>query len=252
MNPETAWRRLWLDVTGVPIALVVAVLGLGIAALAAGLDDSDLVFVYIGAVPAIGAIAWIARTVWKASRRRSRLTQLLRAALDAHGENESNVVCDLFPDLPLCISKKWIYCARDKEVDVQPLDQMMWAYAEYFTMRYHFQLVVWNRSACANVLPLRQRYLSAALGRLRTAAPWLPVGYSLAMKETWNADHHDLRALVDACRQAGRPFDVPWAGQDIVSVAPVPRNSILVQAYEDRAEERELEKLTGRWDADGR
>jgi hypothetical protein len=251
MNPETAWRRLRLDVTGAPLALGVAVLGLVVAALASGPVGSDFVVFCIGAVVSIGAMAWIARAVWKANKRRSRLTQLLRAALDAHGENESNVACDLFPDLPLCIGKKWIYCARDKDVDVQPLDQMMWAYAEYFVMRYHFQLVVWNRSACANVLPLRQRYLSAALARLRTAAPWLPVGYSLAMKETWNADHHDLLALVDACRQARRPFDLPWAGQDIVSVRAVPRNSSFVQAYVDRTEDRELKKLTGRWDADG-
>jgi len=335
MKPETAWRRLWLDVTGLRIAFGVAVIGLWFVA-AEGLvatlvsypagstfaeqenyeNQADLVLFLINSVPAAGVIAWIARevrkanrwrarwtksllaigltlmgllfialvalismlttmiggdlpsrifyliisvpaavaiawiacAVWKANRRRAFLTESLLVEFGSHGDSASDVACDLFPDVPVCVSRNWIYCARDREVDVQPLDHMAWVYAESFIMRYRYQLVIWNRHACANVLPLRKRYLGPALDRLRQAAPWLPVGYNITMKESWNADHHDFLTLIDSYRESRRRFDAHWVGSGIAIVQPAPRNSDPIQNILDREEKQELKKLTARWD----
>jgi hypothetical protein len=242
-----------MDVTGNPLALAIAVLGLIIVALIgdpriAQESDRDIfaVFFLIGVTLGAGAIVWIGFFVWKANRRRRILSALLSAAMSAHGDTQ--VVCDYFPDIPVCVSEKWIYCAREREVDVQPLEQMVWSYAEYFIQRFHYQLVIWNRDACANVMPIRKRYLKAALERLQHCAPWLPVGYSQTMKESWNADHREFLALVASCRQSRRRFDLPWAGRGAARVVGLPRRTNMIQDIENKRQARELQKLTERWD----
>ncbi len=247
MRPQTRAERLWLDVTNAPLALGIAIGGLGIATLISAFNDYDPMIFLFYSVPTAGVLA---RAVWKANARRTRLGQLLGAALGAHGDADSDVATDRLPDIPVCVSQKWIYCAREKDVDVQPLDKMIWAYAETIYLRRRVQLVIWNRGAGANVLPLRRRHLAAALDRLRRAAPWLPVGYNAAMKETWNADHREFIALVDGCRDSGRPFRAPWAGQGLApTTASGPINAI--QSIVDSVEERERDKLMQRWEREG-
>jgi hypothetical protein len=240
-------KALWRHVTYSPIALWVAMADLPIAALLLFIDDQYRVpaFLVAGA-PAWIAIAWIFIAALRAQLRRGRMRRLLQAALTAHGEVGADIVADGFPDIPFCVSRKWIYCARTKEIDVQPLDQLAWAYGEDFIMRPWAQLAIWNRNADANVLALRKTDIASALARLHQIAPWLPVGYNIAMKETWNADHREFLALVDQHRQTRRPFAPPWAGQGVARVAAHGRSNAL-QDFADSKETRELARLTQRW-----
>ncbi|MSO88842.1 MAG: hypothetical protein EXQ89_02540 [Rhodospirillaceae bacterium] len=218
MRPQTRAERLWLDSTNAPLKLGSAIGGIGIATLVSVFNDYDPMFFLLYTVPTAGVLAY---AVWKANARRTHLRQLLGAALGAQGDAGADVATDRFPDIPVCVSQKWVYCAREKDVDVQPLDKMIWAYAEIIALRRRLQLVIWNRGGGANVLSVRKRYLAPALDRLRRAAPWLPVGYNAAMKETWNVDHRDFLALVDGCRDSRQPFDAP--GRDMASPAPMRR-----------------------------
>lgn len=240
-------RALWRHVTYSPIALWVVMADLPIATLLLTIEDEFRVPAFLVAgTPAWIAIVWIFAAAVRAQFRRGRMRRLLQAALTAHGEVGADILADGFPDIPFCVSRKWIYCAHPKEIDIQPLDQMAWAYGEDFIMRPWAQLAIWNRSAAANVLPLRKSDIAPALARLRQAAPWLPVGYNAAMKESWNADHRDFLALVDLHRQSRRPFAAPWAGHGVARVAAHGTSNAL-QDFADRKENRELARLTQRW-----
>jgi hypothetical protein len=240
-------KALWWQVTYSPIALWIAIGDFAIAALFLVIDDKIIVYVaLVVSIPGWVAILRIFFATYKAQIRRGRMRHLLQAALAAHGEVRADVGAEDFPDIPVCLSRKWIYCAREKDVDVQPLDQMIWAYGESFIQRPWAQLAIWNRTASANVLPLRKRDMAMALGRIRQTASWLPVGYNNAMKETWNADHREFLALVDEYRQSSRPFDAPWAGQGPARVA-AQLGSSSIQDFADMEETREFARLTQRW-----
>ena len=73
------------------------------------------------------------------------------------------------------------------------------------------------RDAVATVLPVRKRFLDASLNCIRQGAPWMPVGYTVAMAESWNTDHADLLALIASHREGGRRFE-PWASSDMAMV----------------------------------
>jgi hypothetical protein len=243
-----AARRVWLAATGAPIALAIAVVGAVIAALNADPADFGVVGFSIGGLPAACAMAWITRAAWRANVRRALLRKALHAALSAQGEPAHDIESDSFPDIPFCIGGGRIYCANGMEIVIQPLDGVVWCYVENFVMRPWMQLVIWNSGASAIVLPIRKGYVDRALERMRQAAPWLPVGYNTAMKETWNADHREFLALVDACRQSGRRFDASWAGQGFARVASPLRKRNPFDSFERTKNQRELERLTRRWD----
>jgi len=241
---------LWRHVTVSPIALWILIGDLPLATFFSAISDfNPYVFLITGA-PAEGAIVWIAVTAFRAQMRRGQMRNLLHDALGENGEVPADVALDGFPDIPLCVSKKWLYCARAKDIDAQRLDQIAWAYGESFMLRPWAQLAIWNRTATANVLPLRKADITPALERIRQAAPWLPVGYNTAMKETWNADHRDFLALIDGYRHTGRIFDAPWAGRGVARVAAHGRSNVFLDNI-DRTESREQNRLTKRWKDDG-
>lgn len=218
----TLTRRAGLRLTRSPLALII--LFADLAVMAVIYDPQYWQVMVMFAAPAIGAFLWIVTGALKAEARGMRLRRLLEEALAANGD--SGIACDDFPDLPVCFGKKRLYCARGKELDVQPLEDLAWAYVEEFRLHptWH-QLVIWNRKAQANVLPLRKCFVAPALERLEKATPWLPVGYNNTMKESWNADHRDFLAIVDDFRGAGRRFDRPWAGKDFAQVIAYGKNS---------------------------
>jgi hypothetical protein len=129
-----------------------------------------------------------------------------------------------FPDIPFRIQNGLLFCAAG----TKPLAELVWAYGEVYTeppskssmgsMWPHYQIVLWNRNSVAFVLPVQTKFCQAALDVLRSAAPWLPVGYSLALKESWNKDRAELLALIDSYRAGGTAFDAPWAGSNVVEV----------------------------------
>jgi hypothetical protein len=159
--------------------------------------------------------------------RHRHLAQSLGTALVAHGELETAAAGGAFPDVPLWVGRDHVYFAGKSEVEVQSIAQLLWAYAEKFYtlglpgytfgLRARYQLVLWNRDAVATVLPVRKRFLDASLNCIRQGAPWMPVGYTVAMAESWNTDHADLLALIASHREGGRRFE-PWASSDIAMV----------------------------------
>jgi hypothetical protein len=210
-------RRLWLDVSGARIALCVAGVGALLACLRPSISNPsfDPALPPIAAAVAAGALVWILARIGLTNRTRRRLAQSLRDALATHAEDADTVAHDAFPDIPFWTGREWIYFAGEKGVKVRRLDQLAWAYAENVYPLHGYQLVCWDRDSSAIVLPVRRAFLRSSLKRIAQAAPWMPVGYSEALKDTWNEDHADLMALIESNRQAGRHFDEPWAGDKI-------------------------------------
>jgi hypothetical protein len=215
-------RRMGLRLTKSPLALIILFVDLAVVAMAYDPKYPQVMAAF--AAPAMGAFLWIVVGALRAEARGKRLRRLLDEALAANGDG--GIAHDDFPDLPVCVSKNRLYCARGNQLDVQPLEDTIWAYVEEFRLHptWHL-LVIWNRKAEANVLALRKCFIAPALERLQTAAPWLPVGYSMAMKESWNADHREFLAMVEEFRRAGRRFDLPWAGKAFAQVTAYGRSS---------------------------
>jgi hypothetical protein len=221
MNPKLSWLRLWRDNTDEFRTKGVALLGILLIFIGVTIDYVPLIGA--GAAVVAACIGWMIRVTLKANARRRRLTVSLGEALVAQSEADTAINGD-FPDIPIWIGREHIYCAGASEVESHLLDQLIWAYAEMYRAPFfrRYQLVLWNRDAVATVLAVHKAFRDAALERIRTAAPWVPVGYSEAMKETWNADNADLLALVDSYRRIGRRFDAAWAGNAVASVVLEP------------------------------
>lgn len=249
--------RLWSDITGEWGAKGVAILGFFIFSLGTALDSATAIG--IGSFAVAACIAWILRNIWKANVRRRHLAQSLSAALVSHGEVEAVATGDAFPDIPLWVGRDRIYCAGSMEVEVILLGQLVWAYAEMYKAVFgataigfsaRYQLALWNRDAVATVLPVHKRFRDASLDRIRQAAPWIPVGYSEVMKESWNADHAEFLALVDSRRVTGKPFDAAWAGREIVRVLLDSQRPDFAFGQDDAEEIGEVKKLEQRWAKD--
>jgi len=214
--------RLGLRLTKSPLALTILLVDLAVVAMAYDPKYPEVMAAL--AAPAMGAFLWIVVGALRAEVRGKRLRRLLDEALAANGDG--GIAHDDFPDLPVCFGKKRLYCARGKELDVQPLEDMAWAYIEELVPHPTWQqLVIWNCKAQANVLPVRNYFIVPALEGMEKAAPWIPVGYSIALKESWNADHRDFLAMVEDFRRAGRRFDRPWAGKGFAKVKAYGRAS---------------------------
>lgn len=225
------WRRIGREMTRSPIALVVGGIGtffIAVEFLVFNLSDAremgseiDGSVMLIGAIPLFGAAVWLSYQILRAWLRRTRLRKSLSEVLAAHGENVTDVADigdEEFPEIPVWVTQTTMYCAGQNEVVPLPIEQMAWAYAENFSFRPYFQLVIWDRNALGTVLPVRKWAVAESLDRLRKAAPWLPIGFNRVMKESWNADHQDFISMIDAHRQAGMPFEVSWAGSGLARV----------------------------------
>lgn len=218
MTIRQGWCRLWQELTRSILALVLGGIGaffILVELLVVGLADEGNIAgagVVIGAIPLFVAAAWLAYLIWKAWLRRTRLRKSLSDVLAAHGETITDAARMEFPEIPVLVIQQTAFCAGQNEVIPLQIDQMAWAYAEDFTFRPYFQLVIWDRNGQGTILPIRKWAIAESLDRLRKAAPWLPIGFNRVMKECWNADHQDFLALIEAHRQAGKPFEVPWAG----------------------------------------
>lgn len=206
-----------ISLIAVGVAIFGLLSGLLVFSVSGSIDDENFMPL-IGFVPFFCASMWIAFNAWRAKARRAHMISSLRIQLSEHGDGVVEAAASDFPDIPIWIHQNRIYWAGENDVECQPVDQLLWAYADHFLARPWYQLVIWNRHARATVLPLRKREISPSLDRLRAAAPWLPVGYNVAMKESWNCDHQDLVALIDNHRQSGKTFDVPWAGDGMAGV----------------------------------
>jgi hypothetical protein len=252
MNWGLRLQRLRADIAGELVAKGAALFGVLLIFLGLQLDDDASVIEFGGGLVAV-SLVWIVFKILRANTRRDRLAKSLITALAAHGEAAAG--SDAFPDIPFWVGRDHIYCAGETEIEAQPLDRLVWTYAEAFLIFGFFrryQLALWNRDAVATVLPVSKRFRDAALNRIRQAAPWMPVGYSISMKESWNSDHAELLALVDSHRQANKRFEAPWAGNEVVFVLLDSQRARTdpVHGLSESKEKAELKKLAQRWAKD--
>ncbi len=92
---------------------------------------------------------------------------------------------------------------------VRRLDRLVWAYRlrvwhllnRIIPYRVSNDLMLWSRDGSGTAIPGSKARLGRALEDLRAAAPWLPIGYSAAIKETWNSDRAEFIAAVDQVRK---------------------------------------------------
>jgi hypothetical protein len=107
------------------------------------------------------------------------------------------------------VGRHWLCYAWRKQVAVRRIDTLVWAYLEQVRKRLNYiiplgtknQMVLWSRDGRAAVLPMRKKKaVEAALNELRRVAPWMLVGYTDSIKESWNDDREDLIAVVDRSR----------------------------------------------------
>ena len=172
-----------------------------------------------GIIICAGAALWIAYVGLRALQRRNVAAHPLGKALAAFGDIEAvskDIDADLagtkLEDQPLHVGRRWLCYVWKRHAFVFPLEYVVWAYTERIKHSYNaipyrvsYHLMLWGRDGKGRALPMRKRNTAASLQRLRIAAPWLPLGYSEKLKESWNADHAEFLAFVDARRRQAAP-----------------------------------------------
>ncbi len=200
---------LWRDAKALAGALALGAFGLAAAANSEGAGNQIAAYLAL-----TGAVAWIAYLARRYLTRRRLATHPIGKALASLGDLaviKSEVDADFgaraIDDFPLQVGTRFACFAGKGQVMVRPLDQLAWAYHEVVrhsvnmipTGRTH-QLVLWTRNGEADVLPVAKNQIEPCMRRLSAAAPWLPVGYTEVLKESWNADRSEFIAMVDATR----------------------------------------------------
>lgn len=102
------------------------------------------------------------------------------------------------------LSRRWLVSGSG-EVHIVHVDALVWAYPE--TIRHKLngiipigtthQLAVWERSGRGVGVKLKKREVEGALKAVAEAAPWILLGYTETIKESWNNDREDLLASVE-------------------------------------------------------
>lgn len=126
---------------------------------------------------------------------------------------------------PLQIGGDWLLYARGLEATAVRLEDVIWAYgaagAESLVgtdqptsdiVLSEPRMILLDRRGHKQELRMTLADVSVGLAEIKRAAPWLVVGYSDAMRETWNADRAELLAMVESWRVNGdnsSPIQVP-------------------------------------------
>lgn len=113
-------------------------------------------------------------------------------------------------DSPFQSGRKWCCYVRAKVVVFLPLKLVAWAYGDRTItdgnpMLEDPQIVLWLVDGEGIRLRLTAAQAKRSLQQLAKAAPWLPVGYSKVMLETWNNDQASLIETVRRARETGCP-----------------------------------------------
>lgn len=124
-------------------------------------------------------------------------------------EIEADFVGQDFRTKRLYVGARWICYSRKTDIIVRRIDALIWAYIEKVKHKWNFipvgttqQLILWERTGRGAALILNKKRAKEALPSLKTVAPWLLIGYTDVLKESWNNDREDLIAYVDR-RRAG-------------------------------------------------
>jgi hypothetical protein len=171
---------------------------------------------YLTALAAMaGGIAWIVFAI----RGVIKPDDPFNTQIGAYGppeviarEVEQEFAGQSFRPRRIYVGRQWLCYAWKKELIACRIDTIVWAYREQarrrnskgIPLRTSNRMVAWRRDGHGVVLPLRKvRDVQLALEALRRAAPWVFVGYTDALKESWNNDREDLVALSDDARGRG-------------------------------------------------
>jgi hypothetical protein len=169
-----------------------------------------------GYLTAMIGIAWIVFVIRGVIKRRTPTGDPLDIQLSKHGtpeaiasELEKEFAGQTFRPHQIYVGQRWLCYSWKKQVTICKIDTLVWAYWERIRHSVNFvptgtthQLVAWSRDGRGVALPLRKKKdVELALEALHRAAPWVFVGFTEALKESWNSDREDLIALVDEARQ---------------------------------------------------
>ena len=223
MRSQANSGLLWSEIKWGALDLALAYWGFYLAVLNGGSEAGARWF---GAAMILAAVAGMAFLVKRARRLRSPAVHPLDRELAAYGNivavsNRINLDFKGHPFIArhVQVGTEWLCYAGKNQVTVRLIETLVWAYVERITHRLNmiipyrpasYQLLLWDRYGRAAAIPISKRRSGKVLEAINKAAPWLFLGYSEALKESWNADRPDLISLVDARRE-----DVRSHGQQV-------------------------------------
>lgn len=119
---------------------------------------------------------------------------------------------------PFQVGREWCCFVRGKVVVFLPIRSLLWAYGDRTVgqdtpLFETIQITLWPAQGPGIKLSMMKAQVRAGIEQLAQAAPWLPVGYSPAMLETWNNDRPNLIAMVNRARSERRPFRDLFPGE---------------------------------------
>lgn len=200
---------LWRDLKHIVGAVLLFIWGIYAIAESEGTGNQIVSVLLI-----VGGIAWGIYAIRRWRTRSSLATHPFGVTLASLGDRtaimqavDQDFAGRTADALPLQVGKRFICFARKAQVAVIPFDHIVWVYGEVVRHSVNmiptgksYQVVVWKRDGTAENLPVTKSQLDQCIRRLSEAAPWLPVGTSDVLTETWNADRNDFIAMVDAQR----------------------------------------------------
>jgi hypothetical protein len=110
---------------------------------------------------------------------------------------------------PLQVGDRWLCYVNRALAIAMRLDDLVWVYHDRALTGGGFvesMIVAWSRDGVGANLLMRRQDIEAGLQKIAAAAPWLAVGYSDAMKDSWNEDRAQLIELIDRARDSGVAF----------------------------------------------
>ena len=214
-------RSFWSDLRG-NIGTILVALGLaawGLYFLLGWCSDCPehrFGSVIIGAGMEAGAgwlIWWVVRAV---KERMVPGGDALSAQLKVYGdpavlgaELDGEFVGQVFRRNRIYLGPRWMVYMRG-EVIVRRVDDLVWIYLETIRHKLNgiipigttYQLVVWEKPGRGAAMELSKAKAEEALAALAKMAPWVLIGYTEAIKESWNNDRDDLIAHVQERRKS--------------------------------------------------
>lgn len=228
-------------------------------------------------IAAIGLLFVAPSALWlhlMASHNRKRIVRLRSQLAKLIGEGAVESFPD-FPQVPIAAYRGRIYypirhngqhlltgswvqrfaevyrrTRRGEVVESQAAEEVLWAYGETDGDARRRQIVLLNRFRRLAAVRVRIDYLAQTLRRLADVRPYIVVGYSDMLVQTWNNDPFELVALIDRCRARQRTLEAEWTEFSGVKVTVRPNGAYLRFSWVQDAEgDSEAAAVALRWDA---
>lgn len=173
----------------------------------------------IGAAMDAGAVFWVRSILRGARARRAPGGDPLSVQLKAYGQPEvlaaeidADFAGERFTTKRIFLGRRWVCHMEGKELILRRLESLVWAYPEAVKHKLNgviplwttHQLMLWDREGRGAAMIGKAPAVQEALRKLGESEPWLFLGYSEALKESWNNDREDLLADLDRRRAQAR------------------------------------------------